>query len=89
MFLGYFWPDITSKKFKNNIFRLNSTRAIDWCINCHLKVRKKIYSIFHYKGGPLPKKSRTFFSARYDNLYINRYQSMWILNFFEVIFGQK
>jgi hypothetical protein len=25
-FLGFFWPEITSKKFKSNI---NSTRAID------------------------------------------------------------
>ena len=26
-----FWPYISSKNFRNNIFRLNSTRAIDWC----------------------------------------------------------
>ena len=29
LFLGFFWPDIDSKKFKNITFRLNSTRAID------------------------------------------------------------
>ena len=61
MFLGYFWPDITSKKFKNNIFRLNSTRAIDWCINCHLKVRKKFYSIFTIREDPYQKKVEHFF----------------------------
>jgi hypothetical protein len=31
---------------------LGSTRAIDW---------KKILLNFHYKGGPLPKKSQNFF----------------------------
>jgi hypothetical protein len=31
----HFWPYISSKFFINNIIRLNSTRAIDWCINCH------------------------------------------------------
>ena len=37
-FLRFFWPEITSKKFKSNIFRLNSTRAIDWCMNCHISI---------------------------------------------------
>ena len=28
-FLRFFWPEMTSKKFKGNIFGLNLTRAID------------------------------------------------------------
>ena len=39
-FLRFFWPENTSKKFKSNSFRLNSTRAIDWCMNCHISMRK-------------------------------------------------
>ncbi len=60
-FLGFFWPDINSKKFKNITFRLNSTRAIDWCINSHICLRKNLLN-FHYKGGPLPKKKSNIFS---------------------------
>jgi hypothetical protein len=41
MFLRFFCPDINTKKFKNNIFRLNSTRAIDWCMNLLIWMRKK------------------------------------------------
>ena len=39
-FLRFFWPETTSKKFKSNIFRLNVTRAIDWCMNCQISMRK-------------------------------------------------
>jgi hypothetical protein len=38
LFLGFFWADTTQKKFGNNIFRPNSTRAIDWCVNCHIVI---------------------------------------------------
>ncbi len=48
-FLGFFWPDINLKKFKNIIFRLNSTRAIDWCMNCHSWIGK-IFDFFFGKG---------------------------------------
>ena len=37
----HFWPYISSNFFINNIIRLNSTRAIDWCINCHVLFKKK------------------------------------------------
>jgi hypothetical protein len=53
LFLRLFWPKITSKKFKSNIFRLNSTRAFDWCMNCHISLRKN-FQIFFGKG---PMKS--------------------------------
>ena len=49
-FLGFFWPEITSKKFKSNIFRLNSTRAIDWCMICHISMRKNFD--FFFGEGP-------------------------------------
>jgi len=45
-FLGFFWPEITLKKFKSNIFRLNSTRAIDWCMNCRIWMKKKFSTFF-------------------------------------------
>ena len=49
LFFRFFWPEITSKKFKSNKFRLNSTRAIDWCMNFHIWVRKN-FRIFFGKG---------------------------------------
>ena len=59
-FLRFFWPEITSKKFKSNIFRLNSTRAIDWCMNCHIWMRKKFRLFF---GGSVYGENRVkFFS---------------------------
>jgi hypothetical protein len=44
LFLGFFGPDFTSKKFENNIFRLKSKRAIGWCMNCLLN-KKKLLSL--------------------------------------------
>ncbi len=35
VFKGYFWPEGTTNIFKINISLINSTRAFDWCINCH------------------------------------------------------
>ena len=32
-----------SKKFGSNKFRLNSTRAFDWCINFHIWLRKNFH----------------------------------------------
>jgi hypothetical protein len=45
LFLGFFWSAISSKNFRNNIFRLNSTRAIDWCMNYHAWLGKKFESV--------------------------------------------
>jgi hypothetical protein len=52
---------------------------------------KKIWSIF---AQPLTiKKVKIFFSSKYDNSYTNRKpvssRNMLLLNFFEVISGQK
>jgi hypothetical protein len=33
----------------------------DWCMHCHILIRKKIISYFHNKGGSLPKKSKIYF----------------------------
>jgi hypothetical protein len=62
-YLRFFWPEITSKKFKSNIFRLNSTRAIDWCMNCRIWMKKKFSSIFTIRGDPYQKKVEIFFSS--------------------------
>jgi hypothetical protein len=35
VFKGCFWPEGTTNIFKINISLINSTRAFDWCINCH------------------------------------------------------
>ena len=37
---GLFWSDIALKFFKNNILRINSTRAFDWYMNCHIWMKK-------------------------------------------------
>ena len=94
-FLRFFWPEITSKKFKSNIFRLNSTRAIDWCINCHIWLRKKFYSIFTIRGDPYQKKSRKFFLMHIWQFIhqsialVDFSRNVLFLNFFELISGQK
>ena len=71
-FLRFFWLEINPKKFKSNIFRLNSTRAIDWCMNFHMRLRKNVYSIFTIRGDPYQKKVENFFASKYDNSYTNR-----------------
>jgi hypothetical protein len=71
-FLRFFWPEITSKKFKSNIIRLNSTRAIDWCMNYRIWMKKKFSSFFTIRGDPYQKKVENFFSSSYDNSYTNR-----------------
>ena len=60
-FLRFFWPEITSKKFKSNRFRLNSTRAFDWCINCHISMRKNFGPFLPNRGDPYHKKRRKLF----------------------------
>jgi hypothetical protein len=62
LFLRFFWQEITSKKFKSNIFRLNSTRAIDWCMNCHISLRKNFGQFLPNRwGDPYHKKKSKFF----------------------------
>ena len=56
LFLRFFWPEITSKKFKSNIFRLNLTRAFVWSY----LVEKKFWSIFA-RQDPYHKKKSKFF----------------------------
>jgi len=56
---------------------------------------KKILQNFHYKGGPLPKKSRKFFLNQIWQFIpqsialVEFSRNMLLLNFFEVISGQK
>ena len=35
-FWSLFEPDFKINNFKNNMFRMNSIRAFDWCMNCHI-----------------------------------------------------
>ena len=63
-FFRFFWPEITSKKFKSNIFRLNWTKAIYWCMNCHTSMRKNFYSIFTIREDSYQKKVENFFSSK-------------------------
>jgi hypothetical protein len=37
-FLVFFRPDITMK-FLNCMVLINSTKAFDWCMNCHIRLR--------------------------------------------------
>ena len=60
-FLRFFWPEITSKKFKSNIFPLNSTMAIDWCMNCCIWMKQKFGSFFTIRGTLTKKKVENFF----------------------------
>jgi len=46
LFLGIFGPDIAIKKIRNIIFLINSTRAFDRCINCHIWMRKHFIAFF-------------------------------------------
>jgi hypothetical protein len=46
LFFGFFGHISTQIFFINNIIRLNSTRAIDWCINCLAWLQKKIRPFF-------------------------------------------
>ena len=61
-FLRFFWPEITSKKFKRNKFRLNSTLAFEWYINCHTWLRKNFGQFLPNRGDPYHKKKLKFFS---------------------------
>ena len=42
LFLVFFGPEIDVKISKNNTFLINSTRAIDWCMNCYDLMQKKL-----------------------------------------------
>jgi len=53
VFLGFFRPATTTNISKNNLFLVNSTKAIDWCIQQKIKVKilMKILHIFYsYKS---------------------------------------
>jgi hypothetical protein len=47
------------KKFGSNIFRLKLTRAIDWCMNCHIWLRKNFDPFLPKRGDPYQKKVET------------------------------
>ncbi len=55
LFFKYFWPNTRYKKIKNNSNRLNFSRAFDWCMNCHI-LMKKNFGPFLAKGGPFMQK---------------------------------
>ena len=95
LFLGYFWPDFTPKKFKNILFRLNSTRAIDWCMNYHIPLWKNFGTFFTKREDPYQKKWREFFLIQiwhfiHQSIALVEFsRNMMFLNFFEVISSQK
>ena len=35
-----FGPNIAINISKNNIIRINSTKAFDWCMNCNIWIKK-------------------------------------------------
>ncbi len=82
----------------NNIIRLNSTRAIDWCINCHVWLKKKFdfFLVIFLKISRLhQKKSRIFF---FNQTWQFIHQSIALVEFsrimlfikkFGLIYGQK
>ena len=55
-----FWPKIIQKKFKSNKFRLNSTRAFDWYINCHIWLKINFGPFLPIRGDPYQKKVEIF-----------------------------
>ena len=77
-FLRFFWPEITSKIFESNIFRLNLIRAIDWCMNCHIWMRKIFVLFFSKRGDPYQKEVEIFWRP----LEPGRYDFSQILKFF-------
>ena len=85
----HFWsfiePNFKINNFKNNIFRIISIRAFDWCMNCHICV-KIFFFIFLNKRGALTKKKQKFFFLKNDNSYPNR---MPLLSLFETCCYEK
>ncbi len=71
-FWSFFEPDFNKiNNLKNSMFRINSIRAFDWCMNCYIMV-KFFFSFFWWKEGTLIKKKLRFFFFIYDNSYTNR-----------------
>ena len=69
-FWSLFEPDFKINNFKNNMFRMNSIRAFDWCMNCHIWMNI-FFSLFWIKGGTLTKKKLKIFFFKNDNSYTN------------------
>ena len=60
-FWSFFEPDFKINNSWNNMFQINSIRAFDWCMNCHIMV-KYFFSIFLMKrGDPYQKNIKNFF----------------------------
>ncbi len=58
-FLRFFWPEITSKKFKRHISTKHD-KGYRLVYELSYLVEKKILLNFHYKGDPYQKKSKFF-----------------------------
>jgi hypothetical protein len=94
LFFVFFWPKIIQKKFGSNKFRLNSTRAFDWCINCHIWLRKNI-PLFLLRVPPYVQNGPKFiFNQIWQFIHQSKdlvefSRNVMFLNFFWMIFGLK
>ena len=82
-------------KYWNSRFRTNMTWAFDWCMNCHISMRKNFGPFLPNRGDPYHKKSPNFFLIEIwkfihqSKARVEFSRNMLLLNFFEVISGQK
>ncbi len=93
-FFEYFSTKNTPKLFKSNRNRLNSTRAFEWCINCHASAIFDFF-VFFGKGPPLCKKWTKIFFWRNMTIYTPfespcRVQAISVAyKKFQSVFGRK
>ena len=51
-FWSFFEPDFKINIFRNNMFRINSIRAFDWCMNCYIMVKFFFFIFLMKRGDP-------------------------------------
>jgi hypothetical protein len=59
-FLGFIEQEIALNNFLKNIFLINSIRAFDWCVNCHIWKKTFFLSFLTIRGDPY-LNNRNFF----------------------------
>jgi hypothetical protein len=58
---SFFEPDFRINIFRNNMFRITSTRALDWCMNFNIFVKNFFFHFFTIKHRQGPDMKNFFF----------------------------
>ena len=92
----YFWNNSNIEIMKIYympwiLFMINSTRAFDWFMNCHMWLRKSFGSFCRLMGTLTKKQSKIFShpDMRIYRAFVELIRNMLFLIFFTVIFGLK